>query len=134
LDRVDHDQRRGRQLPPARVAERERAWRQLVTDRYPSQTRGDQVFDRTGAPCLLWISFAWSSVLILLPLYFEQIRHATPALAGLLLAPQGAGTAISTLASGAVKDSHRGARIAAVGVVAVAGTTTPAASSGHSLS
>jgi predicted MFS family arabinose efflux permease len=78
----------------------------------------------TGALCLLWISFAWSSVLILLPLYFQQIRHATPALAGLLLAPQGVGTAISTLASGAVKDSHRGARIAAVGVVAVAGTTT----------
>ncbi len=76
-----------------------------------------------AAQCLFWINVAWNATLILLPLYLQEVRHASPALAGLLLAPQGAGTAASMWFSGGVKDRLRGARLAAAGVLGVVGTT-----------
>jgi EmrB/QacA subfamily drug resistance transporter len=78
----------------------------------------------TAVVCLFWVNVAWSSTLILLPLYLQQARHLSPALAGLLLAPQGLGTLISIWGAGRVKNVHRGATIAVLGAIAFAGTTT----------
>ncbi len=77
----------------------------------------------TGALSLFLFDIAWYGALVLLPLYFQQVHHLTPALAGLLLAPQGIGIAIGLGISGQTRNPARGAQRAVVGATVLAGTT-----------
>jgi EmrB/QacA subfamily drug resistance transporter len=60
-----------------------------------------------GSASLFLFDIAWFGVLLLEPLYFQQVRHAGPALAGLLIAPQGIGSALGNVLAGRlVKPRH----------------------------
>ena len=68
-----------------------------------------------GAVSVFFFDLAWFGTLVLLPLSFQQMRHATPVVAGLLLAPQGFGTVVGMWASGRGSDGRRGLRFGAAG-------------------
>jgi MFS family permease len=69
----------------------------------------------------------WYAVLVLLPLYFQEVRHDTAALSGLLLAPQGVGMALGMWFSGRVTDRPRSVRLGMVGAVLYVLATVPLA-------
>jgi predicted MFS family arabinose efflux permease len=77
----------------------------------------------TGSMALFCFNAAWFGVFILLPLYLQQVRHATPATAGLLLAPQGLGTLVGTWWAGQIRDGARVKRLAVGCVLAFSATT-----------
>jgi EmrB/QacA subfamily drug resistance transporter len=77
----------------------------------------------TGSLALFCFNVAWFGVFILLPLYFQQVLHASPAQAGLLLAPQGVGTVMGMWFSGRISNQLRTRRWAAAGVLGIAATT-----------
>jgi hypothetical protein len=76
----------------------------------------------TGSLALFSLNIAWFGVFIILPLYFQQVRHASPAMAGLLLAPQGIGT-LAGMVFARHRDHRRTRRLASAGVLALAVTT-----------
>jgi EmrB/QacA subfamily drug resistance transporter len=63
--------------------------------------------------------------MLLLPLYFQEVRGADPLLAGLLLVPQGIGTLLSRSLAGRLTDSIGARWVAAVGFAIVAAATVP---------
>jgi EmrB/QacA subfamily drug resistance transporter len=63
--------------------------------------------------------------MILLPLYWQNIRHESVVNAGLLMAPQGIGAALSMPIAGRLSDRYGGGPIALVGVTIVAVLTIP---------
>ncbi|HTW12374.1 MAG TPA: DHA2 family efflux MFS transporter permease subunit [Solirubrobacteraceae bacterium] len=71
--------------------------------------------------CLL--DFAWFGMLVLLPLYFQQVRHGTVVTAGLLLIPQGAGTAVGMWIAGRCGVGARGRAAVVTGALALVLTT-----------
>jgi EmrB/QacA subfamily drug resistance transporter len=77
----------------------------------------------TGALCLVLTNISWSALLVLEPLFLQQVRNMTPALAGALIAPQGAGTVLSMWIAGRIHGGARAARVACGGFLIVAGTT-----------
>jgi EmrB/QacA subfamily drug resistance transporter len=77
----------------------------------------------TGSASLFCFNAAWFAVFILLPLYLQQVRHASPAVAGLLLAPQGVGTLAGSWCSGRIRDGARVTRLGALSALAFAATT-----------
>ena len=82
-------------------------------------------------------TFSWASVamfalaaalfggMILLPLYWQEIRHESVVDAGLLMAPQGLGAAISMPLAGKLSDRYGGGPIALIGVVVTTLFTIP---------
>ena len=86
----------------------------------------------TGSLALFCFNVVWFGVAILLPLYFQEVRHATPAQAGLLLAPQGIGTVAGNWFSGRIRNHLLTRRLAAVGVLGLAATTMAFAHMGPS--
>jgi EmrB/QacA subfamily drug resistance transporter len=87
-----------------------------------------------GAVSIFVFDLAWFGTLVLLPLSFQQLRHATPVVAGLLLAPQGFGTVVGMVVAGRASDGRRGLRLGAAGgfvfvvttaAVSVFGPNTP---------
>jgi hypothetical protein len=76
-----------------------------------------------GTVSLFVFDIAWFGVLVLLPLYFQQTRGASPALAGLLLAPQGVGTVIGMWLSGRSRAAGTGPRLGVAGALVFAATT-----------
>jgi EmrB/QacA subfamily drug resistance transporter len=77
----------------------------------------------TGASCLVLTNIAWSALLVLEPLFLQEVRHMTPALAGALIAPQGVGTVLSMWIAGRIDGGARAALLAAAGFLVVACTT-----------
>jgi MFS family permease len=63
--------------------------------------------------------------MILLPLYFQNIRHESVLDTGLLLAPQGLGMAIVMPLAGRLTDRLGGGPLAVVGVIVTTVTTIP---------
>jgi MFS family permease len=63
--------------------------------------------------------------MILLPLYWQELRHYDVIDAGLLMAPQGLGAAISMPLAGKLSDRYGGGPIALIGVVIVTVFTIP---------
>ncbi len=63
--------------------------------------------------------------MILLPLYWQTIRHESVVVAGLLIAPQGIGAALAMPISGKLTDRFGGGPPALVGVVLTAVATLP---------
>jgi EmrB/QacA subfamily drug resistance transporter len=77
----------------------------------------------TGALCLVLTNVAWCALLVLEPLFLQQVRHMSPALAGALIAPQGAGTVLSMWIAGRIDAGTRAAQVACGGCLIVAGIT-----------
>jgi EmrB/QacA subfamily drug resistance transporter len=63
--------------------------------------------------------------MILLPLYWQEVRHQSVVDAGLLMAPQGLGAALAMPIAGKLSDRHGGGPVALVGVSIVALLTIP---------
>jgi predicted MFS family arabinose efflux permease len=84
----------------------------------------------TGSMALFCFNVAWFAVVILIPLYFQQVRHLSPAQAGLLLAPQGFGTIVGQWFAGRLHNQLHTRRLAAGGVLSIAATTTAFAQMG----
>lgn len=88
----------------------------------------------TGAASLMFVSgLSMYGALLLLPLYYQQVRGASPLTAGLLLAPQGIGSLLPRTVAGRLTDRIgprpvvlAGMALAALGTVpfALAGTHT----------
>jgi predicted MFS family arabinose efflux permease len=76
----------------------------------------------TGALCLVLTNVAWSALLVLEPLFLQQVRHLSPALTGALIAPQGAGTVLSMWIAGRIDAGTRAAQVACGGFLVVAAT------------
>jgi EmrB/QacA subfamily drug resistance transporter len=70
-----------------------------------------------GAAANLVVGVALFGVGLLLPLYFEIVRGASPLKTGLLLAPQGLGAALSISLAGYLTDKIGARRVVPVGVV-----------------
>jgi predicted MFS family arabinose efflux permease len=62
---------------------------------------------------------------LLLPLYYQEVRGATPLVAGIMLIPQGVGTLVSRQIAGPLTDKIGARPIAAVGFLIVAASTIP---------
>ena len=77
----------------------------------------------SGAACLVLTNIAWSALLVLEPLFLQEVRHMSPALAGALIAPQGVGTVLSMWLAGRVDGDARAAQVACGGFLIVSCTT-----------
>jgi EmrB/QacA subfamily drug resistance transporter len=92
-----------------------------------ARTRGDRALipteyfrDRSFAAAsvvVTLIALALFGSMLLLPLYFQQVRDASAVEAGLLLAPQGLGAALAMPLAGRLTDKIGARRIVPVGVV-----------------
>jgi EmrB/QacA subfamily drug resistance transporter len=69
--------------------------------------------------------FALYGAMLLLPLYYLEVRGVTALTAGLMLVPQGIGTLVSRQIAGPLTDRIGARSIAAVGVLIVAAATVP---------
>ena len=79
----------------------------------------------SGTAVLFFSGFALYGALFLLPLYYQQVRGASPLDAGIALIPQGVGTLLSRSLAGGLTD-RLGARIITVaGFVVVGAATVP---------
>jgi EmrB/QacA subfamily drug resistance transporter len=76
-----------------------------------------------GLIAIFFVDIAWFGVLVLLPLSFQQLRHASPLSAGLLMAPQGLGTAVGMWLCGRLDDGPLARRLGAVGAAMLVLTT-----------
>ena len=79
----------------------------------------------TASSATFFLGAAMFGGMILLPLYFQQIRHESVLDTGLLLAPQGLGMAIVMPAAGRLTDKLGGGPLAVVGVIVTTVTTIP---------
>ncbi len=79
-----------------------------------------------SASLVLFLSgFALYGAMLLLPLYYLEVRGVTALTAGLMLVPQGIGTLLSRQIAGPLTDRIGARSIAAVGFVIVAAATLP---------
>jgi EmrB/QacA subfamily drug resistance transporter len=76
-----------------------------------------------GLLAIFFVDIAWFGVLVLLPLAFQQLRHASPMTAGLLMAPQGLGTALGMWLCGRIGDGPLARRLGAAGALVLVLTT-----------
>ncbi|WP_433465133.1 MDR family MFS transporter [Spirillospora sp. CA-128828] len=77
----------------------------------------------SGSAVLFFSGFALYGALLLLPLYYQQVRGTSALDAGVALIPQGVGTLLSRSLAGRLTD-RLGARIITVGGFLVVGVTT----------
>jgi len=74
---------------------------------------------------MFFLAAALFGGMILLPLYWQEIRHQSVVDAGLLMAPQGIGAALSMPFAGRLTDRYGGGPIALIGVTITAVLTIP---------
>ena len=74
---------------------------------------------------MFFLAAALFGGMILLPLYWQDIRHESVVDAGLLMAPQGIGAALSMPLAGKLTDRYGGGPLALVGVTITALLTIP---------
>jgi EmrB/QacA subfamily drug resistance transporter len=79
----------------------------------------------TASIAMFCLAAALFGGMILLPLYWQTIRHQSALYAGLLMAPQGFGAALTMPLAGRLTDRHGGGPIALVGVTITALLTIP---------
>ena len=82
----------------------------------------DRAFAGSAAVSLA-IGISVFGVMLLLPLYYQQVRGDSALTAGLLLAPQGLGTAISMPIAGTLTDRIGARWVVVVGMTTVTATT-----------
>ncbi|HEX4057569.1 MAG TPA: MDR family MFS transporter [Galbitalea sp.] len=79
----------------------------------------------SSSSVLFLSGFALYGAMLLLPLYYQEVRGTTPLVAGLMLVPQGVGALISRQIAGPLTDKIGARPIAAVGFLIVAAATIP---------
>jgi EmrB/QacA subfamily drug resistance transporter len=80
----------------------------------------------TGSACLMFLSgLSLYGGMLLLPLYYQQVRGASPLAAGLLLAPQGIGTLLPRMAAGKLTDRLGPRPVVLAGIAIAALGTVP---------
>jgi EmrB/QacA subfamily drug resistance transporter len=79
----------------------------------------------SSSSVLFLSGFSLFGAMLLLPLYYQEVRGVTALVAGLMLVPQGVGTLISRQIAGPLTDRIGSRSIATVGFVIVAGATLP---------
>ena len=79
----------------------------------------------TASVAMFALAAALFGGMILLPLYWQEIRHESVIDAGLLMAPQGLGAAIAMPLAGKLSDRHGGGPIALLGVLITTLFTIP---------
>ena len=79
----------------------------------------------TASIAMFCLAAALFGGMILLPLYWQEVRHESVIDAGLLLAPQGVGAAISMPIAGKLTDRYGGGPLALLGVSITALLTIP---------
>jgi EmrB/QacA subfamily drug resistance transporter len=83
---------------------------------------------------LFFSGFSLYGAMLLLPLYYQEVRGATALAAGLMLVPQGVGMLLSRGLAGRLTDSIGARPITAAGFVVVAAATVPFAFAGPNTS
>lgn len=79
-----------------------------------------------SSSAVLFLSgFSLFGAMLLLPLYYQEVRGVTALSAGLMLVPQGLGTLVSRQVAGPLTDRIGSRSIATVGFVIVAAATVP---------
>ena len=84
----------------------------------------------SASSVLFFSGFSLYGAMLLLPLYYQEVRGATALTAGLMLVPQGVGTLLSRGLAGNLTDKIGGRPIAVVGFTIVAAATVPFAFAG----
>ena len=85
----------------------------------------------TGASSLMFLSgLSMYGALLLLPLYYQQVRGAGVLEAGLLMAPQGIGSLLPRTVAGKLTDSLGARPVVLVGMLVAAAATVPFALAG----
>jgi EmrB/QacA subfamily drug resistance transporter len=84
----------------------------------------------SSSAVLFFSGFSLYGAMLLMPLYYQEVRGATALAAGVLLVPQGVGAVLSRTAAGSKIDKHGSRRIALTGFVIVAVSTVPFAFAG----
>jgi EmrB/QacA subfamily drug resistance transporter len=79
----------------------------------------------SSSTVLFLSGFSLFGAMLLLPLYYQEVRGFSALTAGLMLVPQGVGTLISRQVAGPLTDRIGSRSIAAVGFVIVAAATLP---------
>jgi len=84
----------------------------------------------SSAATLFFTGFSLYGAMLLLPLYYQEVRGVTPLTAGIMLVPQGAGAVLSRTVAGNLLDKVGPRIIAVFGFVVVAAATVPFALAG----
>jgi EmrB/QacA subfamily drug resistance transporter len=79
----------------------------------------------SSSSVLFLSGFSLFGAMLLLPLYYQEVRGVSALTAGLMLVPQGVGTLISRQIAGPLTDRIGSRSIAAVGFIIVAAATVP---------
>ncbi len=79
----------------------------------------------SSSSVLFLSGFSLYGAMLLLPLYYQEIRGASALAAGLMLVPQGVGTLLSRQVAGPLTDRIGARSIAVVGFLVVAASTVP---------
>ena len=86
----------------------------------------------SASAVLFFSGFSLYGAMLLLPLYYQEVRGYSPLTAGIMLAPQGVGALLSRNLAGRLTDKIGGRPIAVAGFVIVAASTIPFAFAGTS--
>jgi EmrB/QacA subfamily drug resistance transporter len=84
----------------------------------------------SASAVLFFSGFSLYGAMLLLPLYYQGVRGASPLTAGIMLVPQGVGAVLSRGPAGRLTDKVGARPIAAVGFLIVAASTVPFALAG----
>jgi EmrB/QacA subfamily drug resistance transporter len=84
----------------------------------------------SASAVLFFSGFSLYGAMLLLPLYYQEVRGASALTAGIMLVPQGVGTLLSRGLAGRLTDKIGGRPISVVGFVIVAAATLPFAFAG----
>ena len=79
---------------------------------------------------LFFSGFSLYGAMLLLPLYYQEVRGASPLTAGIMLVPQGVGALLSRGLAGRLTDKTGARPIAVAGFLIVAASTVPFALAG----
>jgi EmrB/QacA subfamily drug resistance transporter len=79
----------------------------------------------SASVAMFFLAAALFGGMILLPLYWQEVRHESVVDAGLLMAPQGVGAALIMPLAGRLSDRYGGGPIALIGVTVTAVLTIP---------
>ena len=84
----------------------------------------------SSSAVLFFSGFSLYGAMLLMPLYYQDVRGATALTAGVLLVPQGVGALLSRTVAGSKIDKYGSRRIALMGFAVVAASTVPFAFAG----
>jgi EmrB/QacA subfamily drug resistance transporter len=84
----------------------------------------------SSSAVLFFSGFSLYGAMLLMPLYYQEVRGVTALTAGVLLIPQGVGTLLSRMAAGGLLDRLGPRVITVFGFVVVTGSTIPFALAG----